>query len=71
VTKVIITGSFDGILPLTKSKDCKPKKNSASAPKKKLGPKSEGSRHLKIPTSEQVKAEYKKLLARPGVNPSS
>ncbi len=39
--------------------------------KKKLGPKSEVSRHLKIPNSEQVKAEYKKLLARPGVNPSS
>jgi hypothetical protein len=71
VTKIIITGSFDGILPLTKSKVCKPKNNSASAPKKKLGPKSEGSRHLKIPTSEQVKDEYKKLLARPGVNPSS
>jgi hypothetical protein len=54
-----------------KARFVSPKKNSASAPKKKLGPKSEGSRHLKIPTSEQVKAEYKKLLARAGVNPGS
>jgi hypothetical protein len=54
-----------------KARFVSPKTTQLLHQKKKLGPKSEGSRHLKIPTSEQVKAEYKKLLARPGVNPSS